>query len=110
MVLPVRRRAAEPVVVIEAHVARARVNPTGGGAGPPGPDQIHVLVVPDRHARTNPEDEVASDSRLAFGERIWTWVVRVPRAAASTPLRRPVGVQVDAAAVLSRSLNESIRI
>jgi hypothetical protein len=55
-----------------------------------------VLVVPDRHARADAQDEVARESRLAFGEGARARVVDIPRSAAAVPLRGPVGVQINA--------------
>src|SRR5439155_5630911 len=69
-----------------------------------------VLVEPDRHPRPQAQDQVAGDPRLALGERIWARVVRVPGAAAALPLRRPVGVQVNATAVLTRPPQVPVRV
>ena len=69
VVLPVGGGAGKPWVMVEAHPGRLRVDATGGAARSPGPDEVHVLVVPDRHVRADAQDEVARESRLAFGKR-----------------------------------------
>ena len=101
VVLPVRRRPRQPVAVVEAHPGGAGVDPTGGRARPPRPHQVHVLVEPDRDARPDAEDQVAPEPGLPLGEWPRAGVEDVPRTATASPARRPVGVQVDAAPVLT---------
>ena len=110
VVLPVGSRAGEPVVVVEAHPRGVGVDPTGPAALPPGPDEVHVLVVPDRDARPDPQDQVARDPRLAFRERPRPGIVGVPGTAAAAPAGRPVRVQVDAAPVLAPSGGGPVRV
>ena len=78
VVLPVRGGPGQPVVVIEAHPGRACVHAPGSGARAPGPDEVHVLVEPDRDAGTDVEDQVARDPRLPLRERPRARVVDVP--------------------------------
>ena len=110
VVLPVGCRSAQPVMVVEAHAGGAGIDATGSGARPPRPDKVHVLVEPDRHPRPDAQDQVAPDPRLTLRERIRTGVVGIPGAAAAAPLQRPVGVQIDATAVLARATGEPVRV
>src|SRR5439155_24928175 len=80
------------------------------GTRPPGPDEVHVVVEPDRQPRPEAQDQVVSDPRLTLRERVRAGIVGIPRAAAATPLRRPVGVQVDAAAILARATGEPVGV
>ena len=77
--------------------------------GPQAHD-VHVLVVPDRHARADAQDQVAREPRLALGERARARVVDVPRPAAAVPLRGPVGVEVDAAGVLAGAAGVAVGV
>src|SRR5207244_4341527 len=70
VVLPVGRRSLQPVVVVEAHAGRTCVDAPGITARPPGPDEVQVLVEPDRQPRPEAQDQVAADPRLTLGERI----------------------------------------
>jgi hypothetical protein len=89
--------------VVQPHSSCLGVAAPLGSARAPRPDQVHVLVVPDRDAGPDPEDQPARDLRFSFRERMRPGVVDIPRPAAATPLRRPVCVQIDAAPVLARA-------
>src|SRR5205085_1639692 len=55
-------------------------------------------------------DQVSCDPRLPLRERMGARVIRVPRAAATDPLRRPVGVEIDAASVLANTASVAVRV
>src|ERR1700694_4151985 len=110
VVLPVRRGAVEPVVVVEAHPCLARVDATRGAARAPRPHEVHVLVVPDRDTRVDAEDQIARDPGLPFREWTRARVVDVPGSPAAEPLGRPVGVEVDTPSVLAHPAGVPVRV
>ena len=105
-----RRRAGEPRHRREAHARCARVGGTGRPAGAPGPDQIHVLVVPDGDVGPDLVDQPPGGPRLGLGERACPRVLQVARPSAGAPAGREVAIEVDAPPVQPGALGQAVGI
>src|SRR5438105_7303706 len=61
----------------DGHPGEPGIPPFDGGAAPGKVDDVLMLVEPDGHVGSDPEDQRRSDASLRLGERPWTRVVEV---------------------------------
>jgi hypothetical protein len=107
VVLPVDRapRQRRQTAVRQLRDARERATDAHIPSG--SPNEVEVLVEPDRHHRADTEDEAIRQTRLDLGQRPGTGLVH---AVERTPAIRKVPVQVDAARVAPRVSRPAVGI
>ena len=107
IVLPGDRASRQLRQRMVGHPRDERELPIDPSVAARGPDQIEVLVEPDRQMRTQPQDQCVRDPRLALRQGVRPGVVDPEQ---RPPMPGEVAVQVDAVRILARVCSDSVRI